>query len=214
MDESKPESDDVLSMMTGGATRADRSPAALRHLTWSGYIHRIAAGDQQAMGRLYDESCGLVYSLALRILGDAADAEETTMDVYVQVWRNASTFDPGRGSAASWLLTLARSRAIDRIRSGASRKQREQGLDSLHNLASGEIRPDQATAVDQARRMVRTALEELSPEQREVIELAYFGGLSHSELAERLGQPLGTIKTRIRLGMMRLRTLLAPLETN
>lgn len=216
MDESKPELQNVSPTMTGGAVRVSPSSAATRHrdTSWNRYIARIAEGDHAALGSLYDESSGLVYSLALRILGDPADAEETTLDVYLQVWRSASAFDPTRGSAATWLVTLARSRAIDHIRSGASRKKREEVLESFHDLASSEIRPDQATAMDQERQLIRTALEELAPEQKEVIELAFFGGLTHSELAERLGQPLGTVKTRIRLGMMKLRTLLAPLGMN
>lgn len=175
---------------------------------WNCYIERAAVGDEEALARLYDESSGLVYATALRILRDVADAEEVTLDVYTQIWRTASQFDPRRGSAGTWLIMLARSRALDRMRSMAARKQREAMLEDFGEFRCPAELPDEATVVRQQRERIHTALAALSPEQREAIELAFFSGLSHSELAGRLGQPLGTVKTRIRLGMIKLRQLL------
>jgi RNA polymerase sigma-70 factor (ECF subfamily) len=190
---------------------AEAYPARARDVEWRHYLGRIAQGDQHALATFYDESSSLVYALALRILGDAADAEEATLDVYTQVWRTAATFDAARASAASWLAMLARSRAIDRLRSGAGRR-REEPLDELRPLPAGEEHPEEASFLSQRRRLVHAALQALSPEQRQAIELAFFSDLSHTELAARLGQPLGTVKTRIRLGMMKLRTLLAGVD--
>jgi RNA polymerase sigma-70 factor, ECF subfamily len=169
------------------------------------YVHRIALGEHNALGPLYDETNRLVYGSALRILGDRADAEEVTLDVYTQVWRNASSFDRRRGSVIAWLMTITRSRAIDRRRSSSVRNRYELPIDSYESRDSGVSHITLGLE-----RAVRAALSSLTPEQREAIELAYFSGYSHSELAERLGQPLGTVKTRIRLGMMKMRSLLVP----
>jgi len=174
--------------------------------TLSGYVRRIAAADQGALAALYDATNRLIYGMSLRILGNPADAEEVTLDIYTQVWRNAASFDDRRGSVVAWLTTMARSRAIDRLRSGVKRSRREESL----------MEPDSARAVEAPAqpgigREVAAALETLAPEQREAIELAYWYGYSHSELAVRLGQPLGTVKTRIRMGMMKLRSQLGSL---
>jgi RNA polymerase sigma-70 factor (ECF subfamily) len=182
-----------------------------RDSAWTHYIERAAAGDEQALTDLYDESSALVFSLALRILGNEADAEEVTLEVYTQVWRRAGDFDRGRGSAGAWLTTLARSRAIDRLRAGAMRRASERSLPEAGTLCDPGPLPDAAGQAGEQRRFVQAALDALSPEQRELIELAYFSGLTHSELARRLHQPLGTVKTRIRLAMMKLRKLLEPL---
>ena len=177
-----------------GASRTDLDR------TWTGYVKRIAAADQGALAELYDATYRLIYGMALRILGNQADAEEVTLDIYTQVWRNAASFDDRRGSVVAWLTTMARSRAIDRLRSAGSRSRREESLME----ADGAIAAYE-TAQPGVGREVRAALNTLTPEQREAIELAYWYGYSHSELAERLGQPLGTVKTRIRTGMMKLR---------
>jgi RNA polymerase sigma-70 factor (ECF subfamily) len=172
---------------------------------WKRYLDRCAAGDQSAMAQLYDESSSLVYSVALRMLGDAADAQEVTLDVYMQVWRTSATYDPNRGKATAWLVTLARSRAIDRLRSRGGRDRRELPILQSEEMRSDSASPELVTDTAQRRRRIIAALATLSREQREAIELAFFSGLTHRELAERLGQPLGTVKTRIRLGMMKLR---------
>jgi len=175
---------------------------------WNQYISAIAQADGEALGRLYDGTHPLVYGLVLRVLGDVADAEEVTLDVYTQVWKTAASFDRSRGTVSAWLVTLARSRAIDRLRSGATRRQREQTLGDWFDAPAAGVTPEDASLLGQQQRLVRRALATLVPEQREAIELAFFSGLSHSELAAKLGQPLGTVKTRIRLGMMKLRELL------
>jgi len=174
--------------------------------TLCGYVRGIAAADQSALGALYDATNRLIYGMALRILNNPEDAEEVTLDIYTQVWRNAASFDEGRGSVTAWLMTMARSRAIDKLRSGANRVRREEALTDLDVAA-----PAPAAEQSGIRREVETALKSLAPEQREAIELAYWYGYSHSELADRLGQPLGTVKTRIRMGMMKLRSQLGAL---
>ena len=172
-------------------------------------IGRAAAGDQHAVSELYDATSRMVYGLVLRILGDEATAEEVLLDVYMQVWRQASAYDAGRGGPLAWLATIARSRAIDRLRAGRQESQRARSLETVSQQSTGEDL-EEAAYVTELRGVVRQALGAISAEQREALELAYYGGLSHSEIAERLGQPLGTIKTRIRLGMMKLRELLKP----
>jgi len=171
-------------------------------------IARCARGDQAALARLYDTTAAQVNGLALRILGDRDTAEEITGDVFLQAWRAAATYDASRGSPIAWLLTMARSRAIDRLRATAGDRRRTAPFELGLKAASGEPGPEEASSLGQRGRFVHAAMERLSREQREVIELAFFTGLSHSEIADTLGAPLGTIKTRIRLGMSRLRDVL------
>jgi RNA polymerase sigma-70 factor (ECF subfamily) len=175
---------------------------------WLGYIERSAGGDQAAFASLYDASRHLVYAIALRILREPADAEEVTLDVYMQVWRTAKDYTDERGSVGAWLAMLARSRSLDHIRSHASRTRREEPFPELIQFRSGGPGPDHQTEMSQHRRRVASALETLPPEQREVIQLAFFSGLTHTELADQLNQPLGTVKTRVRQGMIKIRELL------
>ncbi len=179
---------------------------------WADLIRRTAAGDQSALAGLYDETGRLVHGLALGILKDPGAAEEVTLDVYLQVWRKAPSYEAGRGKPSSWLFTLARSRAIDRLRASARFKGKEDPLDAALQLAAEGPNPQEERSLAERRKKVKDAMARLSPEQREAIGTAYFAGLSHSEIAEKLGTPLGTVKTRIRLGMMRLRELLEPLN--
>jgi RNA polymerase sigma-70 factor (ECF subfamily) len=165
-------------------------------------LQRLTGGDPAALGEFYDLYAGLVNGLALRILRNTAEAEDVVQEVFVQVWRQAERYDPGRGSAEAWLCTIARSRALDRLRRRASR--REEPGDALPAGASERPRTEEALAV-------REALESLSSDQRSALELAYYEGLTQSEIADRLGQPLGTVKTRIRTAMIRLRDVLEPL---
>lgn len=174
-------------------------------------VQRIAKNDQSALATLYDETNRLAYGLILRVLGDASIAEEVLLDVYTQIWRQAANYDTGRGSPIAWLMTIARTRAIDRLRSGWQDRQRKEPLDLLNDRETGAASPEEATVASERQKFVRAALSALTPEQREVIELAYYGGLSHSEIALKLNQPLGTVKTRTRLGMMKLREALAPM---
>ena len=168
-------------------------------------LHRIAAGDAGALASLYDQTRALVFGLALRVLGDPCDAEEVASDVYAHVWRNAKSFDPSRGAVSTWLLMLTRSRAIDRLRSATGRCRGEESEELLVDLPAQGPNPEQVSVLKEKGQRVRAAMEHLNAAQREALELAFFEGLTHSELAERLRQPLGTIKTRIRLAMMKLR---------
>jgi RNA polymerase sigma-70 factor, ECF subfamily len=178
-------------------------------------VARAARGDERAIGQLYDRYGGVLYAVAYRIVGQRADAEEVVLEAFAQAWRDAARFETARGSVAGWLTMIARSRALDLARS-RSRRERITASAAADrpntSPAMGEFRPDPAKALDheERRRQVRQALETLSPPQRQAIELAYFDGLSQSEIAERLQEPLGTVKTRVRLGMQKLRECLRP----
>jgi RNA polymerase sigma-70 factor (ECF subfamily) len=178
-------------------------------------IARMSAGDEGALGLLYDRWEDSVRSLALAIVGESAEAEDVVEDVFWQAWRQTARFDASRGSAGAWLLTMTRSRSIDRVR--AIRRTREVvGLDELEQSGSDPAiwtaDDPLADAVHGERcRLVRAALRALPGEQRESLELAYFEGLSQTEIAERTGHPLGTVKTRMRLAMQKLRDSLAVL---
>ncbi len=174
-------------------------------------IGRAAQGDEMALRVLYDETSSLVYSLVMRILRDQFAAEEVTIDVYAQAYRQAPSYDPGRGAPSAWLLMMARSRALDRLRAESRRRNREQPLETAAAIPSTAVDPEAWSAAADQRRAVQAALAVLTPEQRQAIEMAYYSGLSHSEIAARLGQPLGTVKTRIRTGMILLREQLQPL---
>ncbi len=175
---------------------------------WAALIHRIAGGDQIALGTFYDSTSSLVFGLMLRMLTDRATAEEVLLDVYKQVWRQASLYDNSRGTPLGWLLVIARSRALDRLRSNKRERQLKEALFYQPGINPFPINPEQASVISEQQRFVRSALDALPAEQREVIELAYFSGLSQSEIAKMLDQPLGTVKTRTRLGMIKLRELL------
>jgi RNA polymerase sigma-70 factor (ECF subfamily) len=174
-------------------------------------IRGAAGGDQHALAALYDATSRTVYGLLLRILSDASAAEEVLLDVYEQVWRQAAQYSRERGTPLAWLTTIARSRAIDRLRRGRREQQHTEPLEGVvaTAYASGTSALDDVMA-GEVSAVVRKALDSLAPEQREVIELAYYGGMSHSEIAAARGLPLGTVKTRTRLGLMRLREMLRP----
>ena len=188
----------------------DSIQAVTRDQDWAALLAAVAAGDQAALATFYDGTSRLAFGLILRVLGDRASAEEVLLDVYTQVWRQAASYDRSRGTPLAWLTTIARTRALDRLRSGWQEQQRKQPLDDLFDAQSHEANPEETTALFEHQQLVRKALAALSPEQRQVIELAYYAGLSHTEIAERLNQPLGTVKTRTRLGLLKLRDLLRP----
>ncbi len=182
-------------------------------------IGRIAAGSESALSTLYDRWHGVVSALADRILADADEADDVVEETFWQAWRNAGRFDASRGSVQTWLLTIARTRSLDRLR--ARRRRREQsadadGPDSSPSIASLAADPaaDASTGAEQGeqRKFVRAALAELPAEQRTTLELAYFGGLSQSEIAARMHEPLGTVKTRTRMALQKLRDALAVLR--
>lgn len=170
-------------------------------------LRAVAARDEQALAELYDRYRGILFGLTLRILNSRAEAEDVLQEVLMQVWRRASDFDPARGKPFTWLVTLTRSRAIDRLRQ----------IDARDRLAesAAEIAPEEASdaATDtlhaEQREIVKRALVQLPEEQRRTLLLAYYEGLTQSEIAAKLETPLGTIKTRMRTGMMKLRELLA-----
>jgi RNA polymerase sigma-70 factor (ECF subfamily) len=188
----------------------DHPQPVVKEPDWTVLLQRIAAGDQLAMAELYDATSPLVFGLALRILSEKAAAEDAVVEVYSQVWAQANTYDPQRGTPLSWLLTLTRSRAIDLLRA-RNRTQAVEPLETAGEVQSATPNPEESSVAAERHRFIRSALESLSEDQRQAIELAYFSDLSHTEIATRLGQPLGTVKTRIRAGMMRLRELLDPL---
>ena len=167
-------------------------------------IDRIGKGDADALAFLYDRYASRVLGLTARILGDRDEAEDVLQEVFLQVWRTPRQFDSARGSAGTWLLILARSRAIDRLRSLRRRGHGRQVPIDAQPLTSGEDL-ERAAETSQEGAAVRRALAELPDEQRRALELAYFGGYTQTEIAEMTGAPLGTVKTRLRQGMMKLR---------
>ncbi len=169
-------------------------------------LQRIAQGDRDAFMELYQRYANLVYSMALRVVGDSQTAEEITQDVFMKVWQKGALYDGSRGRFSTWLLSVTRFTAIDRLRY----EKRRPAADSaprdtilpreLRHLSADHTRWEQG-------QQLRMLIEQLPPEQREVVELAYFGGLTHRELAEHLDLPLGTVKSRLRLGLNKLRTM-------
>lgn len=166
----------------------------------------ISAGDETALGLLYDRYSSILFGLLLRIIHNRAEAEDVLQEIFVQVWQRASNFDESRGKAFTWLVTLARSRAIDRLRALGSRERAAEN--AARETEDVIFDAEQNAILKQRGAVVRRALAELSAEQQEVLKLAYFDGFSQSEIAEKLNSPLGTVKTRMRTGMMRLRELL------
>ncbi len=191
-------------------TQTVANAPSIHEQEWAELLARIAVGDQSALAELYDVSSAKVFGLAMKILGDHAAAEETTLDVYTQVWRRISTYNAVRGTPGSWLMTLAKNRAIDRFRSSYLERGRQVPLEEAAELLGREETPEQYSAGQERQRLVQEALATLSVEQRQAIALAYYWGLSQSEIADQLKLPLGTVKTRVRLGLIKLREVLAP----
>jgi len=171
-------------------------------------IEKIRQGDQSALDLLYKRYSSPVYSLIWKILQNSEEAEDVALDVFWQVWRQADRYDPSRGAPPAWIFTLARSRAIDRLHSRSRREDRTISIDdpNIHfDPLDENASPDQVVSFRQNRDAVRAAMEKLSVVQREAVELAFLKGMTHVEISEKLGQPLGTVKTRIRQGLIRLR---------
>ena len=170
----------------------------------------IASRDQSALRALYDRHSPVVYALCLRILRNAVDADELLVDVFWEAWEKSDRYDASRGSPLTYLTTLARSRAIDRIRSRATAtaKMSLADVNDVSPAAPSKSGPVENTLDAERRATVSAALDQLDPQQRQAIECAYYEGLSHSEISEKLGKPLGTVKTWIRTGLIRLRDTL------
>jgi len=166
-------------------------------------VSAIRSGDESAMAHLYDKYSSIVYSVALRVLADTGAAEDVLQEVFMQLWRNPGAFDASRGNIAPWLAVIARNRAIDSLR----RRQPETDIEDV--IVS--VEPDMAGDAERSRAMekVRSALGSMPAPQRSALEMAYFEGLTHTEIAEKTGEPLGTVKTRIRAGLMALRKVFA-----
>jgi RNA polymerase sigma-70 factor (ECF subfamily) len=168
-------------------------------------VQLLLRRDMRAFEQLYDRHSRIVYGLVLRILHQASTAEEVVQDIFLQLWRNASRYESGRGPFVPWLLTLARNRALDHLRLKSERqRRREDQTDELPQIAHA---PQYEKELDEKRRaeVVRSLMGSLSAQQKKAIELAYFEGLSHSEIAETLNEPLGTVKSWIRNGLLRLK---------
>jgi RNA polymerase sigma-70 factor, ECF subfamily len=177
-------------------------------------LARIAKGNQEAFEQLYMQTSPLLYTLVLRIVGKPPEAADLLQEVYLEAWRKASNYDPARGSPLAWLVTLARSRAIDRVRALAARGKNVTA--SLDDLSASNLVAQNADALDiraanERQALVLASLKSLPTVQQQVIALAFYEGLTHAEISERLNVPLGTIKTRIRLAMEKLRDGLQPL---
>jgi RNA polymerase sigma-70 factor (ECF subfamily) len=176
-------------------------------------VTAMARGDELAAARLYDRYSAAMFALAFRITGEAADAEDVVLEVFTQVWDGASTYDGSRGSVIAWITTITRTRSLDCVRSRSRRVRavdtasRQLGDDPLA-VAPAAANPSDVAELGERALAVSNAMAVLSGQQRSAIELAFFEGLSHTEIADRLGEPLGTIKTRIRLGMQKLRDVL------
>ncbi|PZF55369.1 RNA polymerase subunit sigma [Curtobacterium sp. MCSS17_008] len=167
-------------------------------------LARVATGDQSAFSELYDALSGRVLGLVTRLLKDRAQSEEVTQEVFLEVWQQATRFDRSRGTAASWVLTMAHRRAVDRVRASQASHDRDTRV-GIRDLEAGFDQVSESVEIRIEHERVSRALGRLTEFQRQAVQLAYYGGYSHSEMAERLGVPIGTVKTRLRDGMIRLR---------
>jgi RNA polymerase sigma-70 factor, ECF subfamily len=203
-----PKSDHDEARQTLGAVLYARAKLVVPERDWVQLVQSIAAGDQVALHQLYERAHRVVFTLLLRMTANRETAEELTLDVFHDVWRRASRYDPVNGTVLGWLMNQARSRAIDRLRYEGRKKRNDDG--ALHSSTQQEERPDAADVIALRKQgdAVRAALAALTPDERLAIETTFFAGLTHAEAAARLQEPLGTIKTRIRSGLHKLRDAL------
>jgi len=176
-------------------------------------LKRTGEGDRHSFEQLYDRYSGILFSTAYRILNDQSGAEDVLQDVFIQIWEKAPLYDRSRGKPLTWAVTMTRNKAIDRLRS-VNRRSRLQGemerQVSIFDDFSDRSSLDEVESAENSQ-LIRQGVRQLSKEQRQAIELAFFSGMSQSEIAEAIGEPIGTIKARIRRGMMRLKEILTPL---
>ncbi len=191
----------------GDLLHTDDPKARVPETHWIGLVQSIAQGDQHALSVLYERAHRLVFTLMVRMTNDRATAEELTVDVFHDVWRRAAGYDPAGGSVVGWIMNQARSRAIDRLRFDQRKKRVNRDVDSPP-AAPAAIDPQEIVDVRERSHVVRTALDVLARGERQVIERAFFGELTYREVAEQLDQPLGTVKTRVRSGLAKLRQAL------
>jgi RNA polymerase sigma-70 factor (ECF subfamily) len=192
----------------GDLLYANEGKARVSEKEWVGLVRSIAGGDQLALHELYTQTHQIVFTLIVRITRNRETAEELTLDVFHDVWRRAATYDPANGSVVGWIMNQARSRAIDRLRFEQRKKRVNTQADSP-TIATAASDPQDMLDLREQGRLLRHALEVLTPEERQTIETAFFSELTYREVAEKLDQPLGTVKTRIRSGMGKLREALA-----
>ncbi len=179
-------------------------PATDQASVLAALLKRAARGDKAAFAELYDATSARVYGLAVRVVRDPAQAEEVAQESYLELWRGSARFDPARGSAIAWILTIVHRKAVDRVRSAEASSRRDTTYHQQNHAVEHDATAEAAHASMEAHR-VRGALTSLTDIQREALELAYFGGYTHTEVATMLDLPLGTAKTRIRDGLIRLR---------
>jgi RNA polymerase sigma-70 factor, ECF subfamily len=184
-----------------------KSKAPVPEQEWAALVQAIAAGDQLALHALYERAHRIVFTLIMRIMANRETAEELTIDVFYDIWRRAPRYDAANGTVLGWIMNQARSRAIDRLRF-ETRKKRTQD-NSVQQLAEVATDPRDMLELREHRQSLRAALAALTPDERQAIETTFFAGLTHAEAAARLNQPLGTIKTRIRSALHKLRHILA-----
>ena len=182
----------------------EQSPGGTAARDLGELLRRSSRGDEAAFAGLYDATSSRVYGLVLRVVRDPAQAQEVTQEAFLETWRTASRFDPARGSAISWLLTIAHRKAVDRVRSAEASTRRDTTYHQTNQTVAHDTTAEAATTVIEGQR-VRKAMADLTDAQRTAIELAYFGGYTHTEVATMLDLPVGTAKTRIRDGLIRLR---------
>lgn len=204
----EPERPESSSGTLGDILYANKSKKLVSEAEWVTFVRSVAAGDQAALHELYERAHRIVFTLIMRITANRETAEELTLDVFHDVWRRAPHYDPARGTVLGWIMNQARSRAIDRLRFDHRKKRVHSGVEDA--LAVTETPdPHDGLAHKQQRAALRRALALLRPEERNTIEATFFSGLTHAEVAVRLNQPLGTVKTRIRSGLHKLRQALA-----
>jgi RNA polymerase sigma-70 factor (ECF subfamily) len=192
---------DPIRPLAAGAPSSEGAPLAP---DLGGLLKASGRGDQAAFAQLYDATSARIFGLAVRVVRDPAQAEEVAQEAFLEIWRTAGRFDPDRGSPVAWLLTIVHRKAVDRVRSAEASTRRDRAYHQQNSAVAHDATAEAAHASLEGRR-VRTALRSLTDVQREALELAYFGGYTHTEVAGMLDLPVGTAKTRIRDGLIRLR---------